>query len=233
MKLKAGKLVQSPFFRVSLTWFWMLIGPFVVALTAASVSGIGIQGFIEYVESHRSLMVYLEIISVGVIPILFTTLSGEKVSMYGVKREGFGESLVSSVLFVSVVYGVSYFLGGQLVSFQFPNLQLIFPWNLWYTFLGLIAYGPLEVYFIVWLIDNSDQVFESKGILSLGLIVTVAAFAFLHILTTKSLINSVNIVIIFLFFGLVYRYTGNSLGPMIAWTLVNRQALLAASVLFN
>jgi membrane protease YdiL (CAAX protease family) len=170
---------------------------------------------------------------VGLVPVLFTVLSKEDVSKYGVKREGFMLSTVPSVLFVFVVYGLSYFLGGQLISFEFPQFQLSFPWNLWYVFMGLLAYGPLEVYFIIWLIENTDRVWGWDGRpFSTGVGVTVAAFALMHILSTRSLINSVNVSIIFLFFGLVYKYTGNSVGPMIAWTLVNRQALLAASVLF-
>jgi len=234
MRFNAGKLLHSPFFRVLFTWFWMLVSPFVVALAVASIFGIGIQGVVDYIESHRSLLVYIEIVSVGLVPVLFMILSKEDVTRYGIKKEGILESIVPSVLFVFVVYGLSYFLGGQLISFEFPQFQLSFPLNLWYVFLGLLAYGPLEVYFIVWLIENTDRVWGwGGGPLSTGVGVTVVVFAFMHILTTRSLINSVNVLIIFLFFGLVYKYTGNSVGPMIAWTLVNRQALLAASILFN
>ena len=81
--------------------------------------------------------------------------------------------------------------------------------------------------------SHTDQIFkEHERTMSWGLVVTVVAYALLHILTTNSIINALSITIIFLFFGLIYKTTENSIGPMIAWTLVNRQALLVASMLF-
>jgi membrane protease YdiL (CAAX protease family) len=212
----------------------MLIGPVLTAFTASRISGASLLEFIAYVDGHRYLLVYLELFFVGLIPVLFSFVCGENFSRYGVKREGIRESSISSILFVIVVYGVSYALGGQIVSIQLPSFDLNFPWSLWYTVLGLIAYGPLEVFFVVWLIENTDQIFDGRDrTLSWGLIVTVSAFALLHVLTTNSIVNALGITIIFLFFGMVYKTTENSIGPMIAWTLVNRQAILAATILFT
>lgn len=44
-----------------------------------------------------------------------------------------------------------------------PSFQLGFPWNLWYVALGVFAWGPLEVFFVAWLIANTDRIFKSES----------------------------------------------------------------------
>ncbi|NOY07333.1 MAG: CPBP family intramembrane metalloprotease [Spirochaetes bacterium] len=105
-----------------------------------------------------------------------------------------------------------------------PDLYLSFPWNLWYAMLGLFAWGPLEVFFITWLITNTDRIFKNRDIVvSWGLIITVIIFGLIHIVTTQNLYNAAYTGTIFLVLGLIYKYSRNAIGPMIAWTLINGQ----------
>jgi membrane protease YdiL (CAAX protease family) len=64
----------------------------------------------------------------------------------------------------------------------------------------------------------------------LGLVITVFSFGLIHILTTD-LRNAVYTSAIFLVLGLIYRFTRNSVGPMIAWTLINGQVWYIARLL--
>ncbi len=113
-----------------------------------------------------------------------------------------------------------------------PTLHLGFPRNLWYALLGIIAWGPLEVFFFVWLIVNTDHIFKNSArVHPWGLIITVLLFALTHILTTD-VRNAIYTGAIFLVLGLIYKYARNIVGPMIAWTLINGQVWYIARLLF-
>ena len=112
-----------------------------------------------------------------------------------------------------------------------PDLYLGFPWNLWYALLGIFAWGPLEVFFVMWLITNTDQIFnDSDRVVSWGFIITVIIFGLMHILTT-SVYNAFYTGIIFLILALIYKYSRNAIGPMVAWTLINGQVWYIARLL--
>ena len=101
-----------------------------------------------------------------------------------------------------------------------------FPYNVWYAFLGVFAYGPLEVFFIIWLIVNTDKIFGSlEKMISPGLLITVLVFGLSHVILSPQggLPNAVKVTIIFMLLGLIFKYTKNSIGPMIAWAIINGQ----------
>ena len=102
---------------------------------------------------------------------------------------------------------------------------------MWYATLGLFAYGPLEVFYVVWLIANTDTLLKCEArLLSKGLIVTAVLFGFLHLATspTAGVPNALRFGVEFLALGAVYKLTGNSVGPMIAWTVINGHVLFLA-----
>lgn len=223
----------NPLFRVIATWLWWFIGAALTVLIILVIQGLPLTSASEMLVGKRVyLAVYIEIVSVGLLPLLFTMICKDELAQYGFVRQGLGKSLLLSLLFVLIMFGVGYLMTGRLMTDSRPTLQLGFPWNLWYALLGIIAWGPLEVFFFVWLVDNTDNIFKSEmKINSWGLIVTVLAFALIHILTTD-IRNAIYTGVIFLVLGLLYKYTKNIVGPMIAWTLINGQVWYIARVLF-
>ncbi len=221
---QAYSSVQNPLLRVVVTWLWIPVGLLIVELITSVLLNIDLATTFKIYEQHRYLTVYIEIVSVGLLPLLFTVICRDELSLYGLCGRGFVVGLLPSLLFSAVIYSFTLIGWINLPIFDLSTVHLLFPWSVWYSVLGILAYGPLEVFFFVWLVANTDRVFkvEEKRI-SLGLILTVLLFTLFHMLTIRNVINTVNIGVIFLFLGLIFKYTGNSVGPMVAWTLINSQ----------
>ena len=104
-----------------------------------------------------------------------------------------------------------------------------FPLNLFYALLAVLVYGPLEVFFVIWLIVNTDEAlrWDSRRILSPGLLITVTVFGLSHLILSLrgGVLNAVKMIAEFLILGLIFKYTKNSIEPMIAWMLINHQVL--------
>ncbi len=226
-------LAYNPLFRVIATWLWWFVGAALTVLTILAIQGVPLASASEVLAGKRVyLAVYIEIVSVGLLPVLFTLICRDELIQYGLARRGLAKSLLLSSLFVVGMFGFGYLMTGRLMADNRPTLQLGFPWNLWYALLGIIAWGPLEVYFFVWLMVNTDNIFKGgMKANSWGLIITVLSFVLIHILTTD-VRNAIYTGAIFLVLGLIYKYTRNAVGPMIAWTLINGQVWYIARLLF-
>lgn len=214
--------LYNPVFRVIITWVWFLVGAALVIMIILAVYGFDLATALEVLGEKRYLAVYIEIVSVGLLPVVFTLICKDDPTRYGLGRKGLAKSLLLSGLFVAVLFGFAFLSRGQLMSgVETPKFHLNLPWNLWYVTLGVFAYGPLEVFFVMWLVANTDRILKSKNrTISLGLIVTVVIFAIVHILTT-SIYNAFYTGSIFFVLGLIYKHTKNPIGPMVAWTLIN------------
>lgn len=224
--------LHNPVFRVIVTWLWAIVSPSFVVVIVSAFLRTNVDIAFQMFEECRYLTVYVEIVSAGLLPLMLTFICKDDLSLYGLGSKGFTTSLLPSALFVTGVYGFSFLTTEHLISFESPNFNLDFPSNLWYAALGVFAYGPLEVFFFIWLIANTDRVFkDGKARMSWGLILTVIIFGSLHILDAQSISNALNIVITFFFLGLMWKYTKNSIGPMLAWTLINPQVFYFASLL--
>jgi len=224
--------LYNPVFRVTTTWIWFLVGAALVMLIILAVYGLDLAKALEALQEKRYLAVYIEIVSVGLLPLVYTLICKDQPTQYGLSRKGLAKSLLLSGLFAAVLFGFAFLSRGQLMSgIEPPNFNLNFPWNLWYVALGVFAWGPLEVFFVMWLVTNTDRIFKSENkTMSWGLIVTIVIFGMAHILTT-SIYNAFYTATIFLVLGLIYKYTKNSIGSMIAWTLINGQIWFIAQIL--
>ncbi len=80
-------------------------------------------------------------------------LCRDDLQAYGFRREGLVESLALSAPPVVVIVVPRILHGG----FGYGSFNLSFPYNIWYATLGAIAYGPLEVFFVIWLIINTGS----------------------------------------------------------------------------
>ena len=143
-------------------------------------------------------------------------------SSYGLVRKGLLKSLALSIppalalLALRIIEGATAYTG----------FNLEFPWNIFYASLAVFTYGPLEVFFIAWLIVNTDRVFETLDkTFSPGLLLTVVFFGLSHIILAPKggVANALKVMLEFLVLSLIFKYTKNSLGPMVAWTIVNNQ----------
>lgn len=227
-------IIRSPVFQVLTTWIWFFVGGVLTVLIIMTVLGVDLATAPEVLGNKRYLAVYIEIVSVGLLPVVFTLVCRNDLTQYGLGRKELAKSLKLSALFTVALFGFALLTKGQLMTGDSPSFHLNFPWNLWYTVLGIFAWGPLEVFFVMWLVTNTDRIFKSKNrTLSWGLIVTVLIFGIAHILTTQSIYNAFYTGTIFFILGLIYKYTGNSIGPMIAWTLINGQVWFMAQILLS
>lgn len=216
-------ILYNPMFRVTSTLLWVLVGPLFFGVIILAVLRIDFTtAFLFYVE-HRYIAVYIEIISAGLLPLLFSLICKDDLTLYGLGRKGFVSSILLSAMYVTSVYGLSFLSTGHLIEFGTFSFHLKFLWTFWYAALGVFAYGPLEVFVVVWLITNTDRIFKGKSsTISIGLIVTIIIWSLLHIISAGAGIgDALGLALRFFFLGLIYKYTENSIGPMIAWSLVN------------
>jgi membrane protease YdiL (CAAX protease family) len=231
---QASTLMQNPLFRVAITWLCTVILPILSALVALAVLNADFSTARKVFGERPYLTIYFEFVGVGLIPMLFTFFGKDALSQYGLNKTGFVKSLLLSMAVVAVHYGYSFLTTGQWIAFDGIDYGLSFPANVWYGVLGIFAYGPLEAFFFIWLVYNTEQVFKSKNLHRFwGLFVTAVIFGLLHILTTQSLSNALNISVTFFALGWICTYTKNSIGPMVAWTMINGQVWFLAQLLWH
>jgi hypothetical protein len=216
--------LPKPLVRVSVTWLWLVIITVLLIVSPAIV---------HRLFPHQYLSSYIEIVFVGLVPVLFTTFGREKWSRYGLTGQGFAKSFVWSLLFVAVSYCYSGLTTGSWkIGFYALGSSLGFPARVYYALLGIFAYGPLEMFFFIWLVINTEQVFQSKrGSFFVSLTVTAVLYGLLHAIFQG--FSAVLVCVPFFVLGLIFRWTRNSIGPMIAWTWLNQQVWILASLLWS
>lgn len=233
MKKIMEKSFHNYLIRVISTWLWMFISPILILSIIFIILSLDIQSLYDIFIEDRYYMTYIEIISVGLLPLVISFLCKEDPSTYGITKKRARNSIIPSIVFVLVVHLYSFLTNGFISNLRPYNYDLKFPFNILYGVLGVFAYGPLEAFFVIWLIVNTDHLLQSEDTkISSGLLITVFIFGLYHIFTTYSIVNALNVTVIFFFLGLVYKFTGNSIGPMIAWTLLNGQVYFALMLLF-
>lgn len=231
MPVPSSRILRSPVFQVVSTWIWwalgaaVTIGLLLLALGADPGQGLGA------LAERRHLIVYVEIVSVGLLPVLYTVLMRQDPGDFGLRRAGWARSLSLGLLFVAVMYGVALARSGQIMTDDRPSLVVEAPWAIFYGLLGIAAWGPLEVFFVVWLAARTDAIFGSpRRLLSPGIAITIVLFGLIHVLTTSAF-NAAYTAAIFVALLLIVRRTGNILGPALAWTLINGQVWYVARLL--
>jgi hypothetical protein len=83
--------LPSPFLRVAAAWFGLAVFTAFLLVSPSTVSRLC---------PHRYLASYLEIIFVGLIPVLLTIYSRENWSRYGLARMGLAKSLFWSLVYL-------------------------------------------------------------------------------------------------------------------------------------
>ena len=216
--------LKTPKFQVMATWIWNMVAVLVVSsIVVAMYTEIPTLGSEARREDTRLVLipVITEIIAVGLLPVVFTLLNRDRAADYGLQRQGLLNSLAYSALVVLVFFAILSILNGQITtSINLPELQLSTFWEPVTALLAILAYGPLEVFFVIWLIHNTDRLYNSvTKILSTGLLVTILLYGVLHYFSQG--VNALVIAAIFLLLGLIFKATRNAIGPLVAWTLMN------------
>lgn len=232
-KPKERSLLRNPRFQVPATWLWNLAGALVVAaiVAAALPRNIALDRSALVEQPSLALIPILsEIVLAGLLPIIFAILSQDKAADYGITRKGLLASVALSAVVVGVFYAYLSARAGQLsTSLHAPGWQQLTPGNVFLALLALGAYGPLEVFFVVWLIHNTDRIFHTEAILwSRGLLLTIAIYGVLHMFSQGH--NAWVIAAEMLALGLVFKRTRNAIGPMLAFMLMNEYAWFLVTV---
>jgi len=217
-----SSLIHNPIFQAISTWLWVLLFPLLAIGMVVGILRLDLTTVRQWWSEHQYYQGYFEAVVAGLLPVLFVWINKEKLAQYGLGRKGFTQSLLLSLLLVIAIYIKSFLTTGEWISHSSFNIQLNFPQNAWYAVWGIFANGPLEVFFFVWLVTKTEQILKSeKVIISKGFLVTVVLFSLLHVISTQNIINAINVFVIFFCFGLIYKRTQNSIGPIIGWTLIN------------
>ena len=225
---KQFQLLYNPTFRVTTTWVFDAAITILIFLMPQEPSFFSAA---KVLEENGYLFTYIEIAAVGLLPIIFTLVCKDDLTQYGLTHRQSAKSVLLSGLLVIVMFGGAYLMRGKLMTDNRPALHVEFPLNIWYGVLGIFAWGPLEVFFVAWLITNTDQIFkDGNKLFSRGLTVTLIGIVALHVLTTNAA-NALYTGGIFLALTLIYKRTQNTLGPMLAWTLINGQVWYMARLL--
>jgi membrane protease YdiL (CAAX protease family) len=228
------KIYLKPKFQLLTTYVWFFLGTIVVILIFIIISGFNVGLAMNRIQNNPHLYIFIEFSSVGFFPLLYYFLSEEKPSKYGIYSEDLLKSLLLSFFMIFIYFILGYLLNGQIMTYQSYDFSLGIPWNFIVGIAGIIVWGPLEVFFFIWLIEKTRDAFlSSKNELIISALITSLIFGvILHLITTRDIYNSIYTGIIFLLLSLIYAYTKNLIGPIIAWTLLNGQIWFIGQMLF-
>jgi len=215
---------------VLISWTWMFIGAFTISII---ISYIVKGSWVTDIESLFNLLYekpylasYIELTAIGGLQLAISLVCKDNFSAYGLRKDNTLWSLILAVIPAVALLSLRIIQGSGMV---YTHFGLSFPLNLFYALLAVLVYGPLEVFFVIWLIVNTDEAlkWDRKQVLSPGLLITVTVFGLSHLILSPGggLSNAVRVTVEFLILGLIFKYTKNSIGPMIAWTLINHQVL--------
>ncbi len=210
-------------FQIVSTWVWNAIAAFlVIMIVAVAAPGVGLND--EALSDKPALAILpilSEIVAAGLLPVQYTFLRKDRPAIYGLSKTNLARSLLLSIpvvllYLVFIALGLDRFPSIDWAGIHFSNLL-----GLPLAILAILAYGPLEVFFVIWLIQKTDELFNSRErLLSPGLILTTVIYGALHAISQGS--YALVITAYFLAMGIIYKYSSNSIGPMLAWTIINK-----------
>jgi len=215
-----SKYITNPKFQVIVTWVWNLFGTFLITILLLILMPTVVTNR-EGLKANPGLIIIpivSEIILTGLIPIILTLINKNSLISIGIQKKRVIESTILSIPMVIIYYVLLFLITGSTIEFPTTAFHIDTFWYLLLTIGAIFAYGPLEAFFVIWLIVKSDQIFKSEEkMFSKGLILTIVIYGVLHSFSQG--LNSITIAITFLGLGLIYKYTKNSIGPMISWTI--------------
>lgn len=219
--------------RVLITWSWCIVGPAVLAALALALTRGNLSVAGAAYSARPYLSSFIELTVAGLVPLAWTVLAREPPGSYGLRRHRLIRSLALSAPVVAVVFAIRALSTGRLLDLAPIAVQLPAAAALAYALFGVLVYGPVEAFFVVWLVRNSDAGWPSPRLLSPGLVVTVGLFGVLHLAVTRSGLNAALVTVAFAGLMLAYKSTGNSWGALVGWTVANTQVWYLAQLAFG
>jgi hypothetical protein len=222
-------------FQVTVTWVWNFVGNFMILAFAMLFLSANININRQAIQADPRLMlipVVAELVAAGMLPVLFTIYQRESPAIYGFQKQGLRNGILLSLLII-ILYAILVYLGiERFTPIHIASLRTGSIWQPGCAFMAAFAYGPLEVFFVIWLIHNTDRIFHSENnILSRGLVVTILIYGVLHAFSQGFF--AILLAARYFSFGWIYKVTHNSIGPMVAGTVTNEFIWFLAGVLLQ
>jgi hypothetical protein len=226
--MKSLKASMHPLLEATAVWLVSFIFPPIVYGIFSSTIGF------DYLKSHAYIFgTFLEFFLVGFLCTLLAVLNNDSRSVFGLTSKGLLKSLTIGLVLIVVHSSMRYALGMPIVGSGFDaftqSLAQPFPYNIGFTLFCGFAYGPLEVFYIIFLVVRFDKAFDTpqSKIASKGTIITTLLWALPHILNsmvqgpTAALFQVAKLVVTGLILIVAFKYTKSSIGSMLYWTFAN------------
>ena len=219
---------KHPLLEAATVWLVSFIFPPIVYGIFSSTIGF------DYLKSHAYIFgTLLEFFLVGFLCILLAVLNSDSRSVFGLTSKGLLKSLAIGLVLIAIHSSIRYALGmpiaGSNLDAFTQSLAQPFPYNIGFSLFCGFAYGPLEVFYIIFLVirfDRASDTLQSK-IASKGTIVTTLLWALPHILNsmvqgpTAALFQVAKLVVTGLILIVAFKYAKSSIGSMLYWTFAN------------
>jgi len=183
----------------------------------------------EYVMSHLYFYGTCGQILMDFLPVFLLIRSRQK---WPSSRRNQVKGIIVGLAGAAVLAAVRYAVKGRLIFMeQVPafgqSLALPFPWNMLSAVLAVLAYGPGEALFMVYLIRAFDEAAgHQQRLMSWGVILNALLWGLPHIGNAiffgwSAIGNAIFMVVIGTIIGLMQKGTRSALAPIIFWTLIN------------
>lgn len=114
---------------------------------------------------------YIELTAISGLQLTIYLFCKDNFSAYSLRKDNTLWSLILVVIPAAILLSLRLIQGSGMA---YTHSDLSFPLNLFYALLAVLVYGPLEVFFVIWLIVNNDEAlkWDSKKILSPDLLIS-------------------------------------------------------------
>jgi|WetSurMetagenome_2_1015567.scaffolds.fasta_scaffold390588_2 hypothetical protein len=187
----------------------------------------------EYLRTHAYLFgTVSEFFFVGFLGIVFSFISKDKPASFGLTKKRVFASIGLGIAFIGLQSLIYWLLGIAVIDYKLDafsgSLAQPFPLNVFYSAFTAFSYGPLQVFFLIFIADRLNKGLSNSGFgLSYKAIaITIIIWVLPHALNIPILgivaasVQLVKMCIQGLVIFLAFKYTGNSVGSMIYWTFI-------------
>lgn len=203
-------------------------------LIIPTIYALSVMGYSGFLETHLYIVgTVLEFLFLGFFSLLIALIDHDPRDFYGLTLRGGSRSLTLGITLVLLRAAVRYAAGNapfQLGLLAFTqSLAQPFPYNAVFAVFTAFTYGPLEVFYITFLVAKLDKGFKtgSEKVLTRGVLVGTFLWAVIHLNNAVflGLIWAVEQVGSNFVYGVILmsisKYSNCSLGPVLSFTITN------------
>jgi hypothetical protein len=191
----------------------------------------------DYFKTHVYLLGTLGQILMDLPPIIFFLFLSKKLradNLLCTKPREHLKGILIGLLGALVLAGIRLLVVGHFMNYSFmggvdafmQSMALASPWNILSSVMAILAYGPGEAMFVVYLILAFDNALGNKRLISWGVLITSFLWALPHLMNiaiygSSAIINTGIMFFMGIITAIIFKKTRSILAPMIFWTLVN------------